>query len=385
MSESNGHVSPSGRSAVVDLGAITSNVARLRSLSAAPHAMAVVKANGYGHGSVPVARAALRGGADWIGVATIEEALALRDGGIEAPVIAWLHDSLAVFPDAVRRSIEIGVSNREQLEAAAAAARDSERRAVVQLKLDTGLSRNGVAPSEWRAIMQAASSYEQDGLLSVTGIFSHLANASESADASAFAAFDSAIDAAREAGLRPELIHLASTAAGVSRPLGRCTMVRWGIGIYGLSPSSELPAHGLGLRPAMTLLAPVAAVRRVPAGTGVSYDYAYTTGRPTTLALVPLGYADGIPRQASGRAEVTLNGRRYPVRGRIAMDQFVIEVGDDEVQVGEQVTVFGDAQTGVPAAEEWADAAGTINYDVVTRVGSRVTRHYVDEEPPPLP
>lgn len=368
---------PSFREAVIDLAAIRGNVARLRELAGTEHLMAVVKADGYGHGMLHVARAALAGGADWLGVADIDEALAVRDAGIAAPVLAWLHEPDADFGAAVRGGVDVGVSSIHQLDAVAAAARGLGRTAAVQVKLDTGLSRNGCPEADWAGLFHSARRQEEAGELRVRGLFSHLSNASAEDDVAAIAAFERAREATRAAGLAPELEHVAATAGVFQRPEALFNMVRVGIGVYGLSPFEERPAAELGLTPAMSLRARVAAVRRVPAGTGVSYDYTYRTEEETTLALVPLGYADGVPRQASNLAEVSIRGVRCPVRGRIAMDQFVVDAGDLEVSVGDEVVLFDDGVAGSPTADDWARAAATINYEVVTRVGPRVRRSYL--------
>ena len=358
------------REAVVNLGAISHNVETLRGIAGGVPAMVVVKAGGYGHGALPAARAALAGGAQWLGVADLDEALQLRAAGITAPVLAWLHEPGRDFADAVAASIDLGVSYREQLDAAASA----PGRAEVQLKVDSGLGRNGATPSDWVSLVTAAAEHERAGRLHVRGVWSHLANAGEAADAAQVAAFDSAVEVARAAGLDPELVHLAATAGAVRVPAARFGMVRLGIGAYGLSPDDdEVP----GLRPAMELAATVASVKRVPAGHGVSYGFEHVTSHETTLALVPVGYADGIPRHASGRAPVSINGHRHTVAGRIAMDQFVVDVGDEPVAVGDRVVLFGDAGAGVPTATDWANAAGTINYEIVTRIGPRVPRRYL--------
>jgi alanine racemase len=362
------------RVAEVDLGAIAANVRRLRAVAGTPHHMAVVKAGGYGHGAVPAARAALAGGADWLGVADVDEALALRAAGIDAPVLAWLHSADADFAAAGAAQIDLGVSSREQLERVAATAAG----AAVHLKLDTGLSRNGVPPEAWADVVGLAAALERQGRVRIRGVFSHLANTSAESDEAAEQAFAEGVRLARDAGLAPQLVHLAATAAALRRDQSACTMVRTGIGVYGLSPFGDGDAEGLaraaGLRPAMTLRTEVAATRRVRAGTGVSYDHVWRAPTATNLALVPVGYADGIPRSASDRAEVLVAGRRRPVRGRIAMDQFVVDLGDDEALVGEPVTVFGDPATGAPSADDWATWAGTINYEIVTRIGPRVER-----------
>ncbi|MGO4592932.1 alanine racemase [Leifsonia sp. 2TAF2] len=368
-------VSAAFRERVVDLDAVSANVARLRELLGTRHAMAVVKADAYGHGAVESARAALAGGADWLGVAEIAEGLALREAGITAPVLAWLHDPDEDFAQAARANLDLGLSSLAQLEAAAAA-RANDRPVFVQLKVETGLSRNGIPESEWDAVFTRARELEAGGHIVVRGVFSHLSNASAEDDRAAVAVFEGALERAAAAGLTPELRHIAASAAALSLPEARFDLVRLGIAVYGLSPFGRDSAVELGLRPAMTLRGRVAAVRRVPAGKGVSYDYTYRTETESTLVLVPLGYAEGIPRHASNRGPVSIGGRTFRISGRVAMDQFVVDVGDLDVQVGDEVVLFGDPATGVPGADDWAEAADTINYEIVTRLGGRLKRSF---------
>jgi len=370
------------REAVIDLGALTANVAHLRETVGTEHVMAVVKANAYGHGAVECARAALAGGADWLGVADTTEALELRAAGIDAPVLAWLHDPDADFGPAIEAGVDIGISSTAQLAAVARARQalaDDDRihgLAFVQLKLETGLSRNGISEPEWTEAFALARDLELSGDILVRGVFSHVSNTSPEDDAAAVTVFTRGLAAATAAGLDPELRHLAASAAALRRPDARFNLVRLGIGIYGLSPFDDASSADLGLTPVMTLRGRVAAVRRVPAGRGVSYDYTYRTHRETTLALVPLGYAEGIPRHASNRAPVSIGGATFAISGRVAMDQFVVDVGDQDVHVGDEVVLFGDPATGAPSADDWAEAAQTINYEIVTRVGARVRRTY---------
>ncbi len=365
------------REAVVDLSAIRRNLGTLREAIGTPHTIAVVKANAYGHGAVPVARAALAGGADRLGVADFAEALELREAGIAAPILAWLHDPDADFDAAVEAGIDIGVSSIDQLTAVVAAARRRGRPAAVHLKLDTGLSRNGLAPDDWAAAVRAARDAEAGGLVHVVGIFSHLSGTDAESDAAQADAFDRGLAEASRAGLDPELVHLAASGAALTMPRTRYNTVRLGISLYGLSPFADRRSSEFALLPAMTLRSRVVAVRRIPAGRGVSYGHTYRASADTNLALVPVGYADGLPRQASGRGEVAIAGVRHPVAGRVAMDQIVVAVGDHDVTVGEEVVLFGDPQRGVPSADEWARAADTIGYEIVTRLGRRVTRRYV--------
>lgn len=359
------------RTISVSLGAITRNVEHLRSVAGTEHAMAVVKAQGYGHGAVESARAALAGGADWLGVADVSEALALRGAGIEAPILAWLHDPEQDFSQSVAAGIDLGVSYLAQLDRVADAGV-----ARVHLKVDTGLSRNGIERAQWATVFARAAELENRGRIRVVGMFSHLANAGRASDLEQVAAFDEAITAARAAGLDPELLHIAATAGALDVPEARYNLVRLGIGIYGLSPFDDRSSADLGLEPAMRLSARIAAVKRVPAGSGVSYGLSYRTSQETTLALVPLGYADGIPRHASGTASVSINGAVCPIAGRIAMDQFVVDLGSVEASIDDEAVLFGNPTDGVPSADDWAAACDTINYEIVTRLGGRTVRTF---------
>jgi alanine racemase len=361
------------REALVDLRAIEHNIRQLSILSGPRMKMVVVKSRAYGHGAIPVAKTAVAAGADWLGVVSIEEALELRAAAIELPILCWLHDPAASFDAAIEQHIDLGVSYLEQLHRVAA----SNGVARVQLKVDTGLGRNGASPREWLQLVEAATAHQAAGRILVTGVWSHLANAGEAADAAQVAAFAEAVAIASAAGLEPELLHLAATAGALRVPAARYGLVRLGIGVYGLSPFDDATSAELGLRPALQLSAAIASVKRVDAGSGVSYAHDYRTDRETTLALVPLGYADGIPRHASGRGPVSIGGITYPIAGRVAMDQVVVDVGDAPVKVGDRAILFGDPTTGVPSATDWADAADTINYEIVTRLGGRIQHRYL--------
>jgi alanine racemase len=367
--------------AVVDLDAVAANVAALRRTAGGAELMAVVKADGYGHGMVPVARAALAGGADRLGVAHLREALELRAAGVDAPVLAWLTVPQDRYADAVAGDIEIGVSAGPTLMEVAAAARAVGRTARVQLKADTGLSRNGCPPELWPDLVAETGRLAAEGSVQLTGVFSHFACADEPEHPSVRAqreAFDAAVAVVERAGLPVPLRHMANSAATVLDRRARYDLVRPGISVYGFSPApGRVSAAELGLRPAMTLLARIAMVKRVPAGSGVSYGHTYTTPAATTLALVPVGYGDGLPRQASGTGPVQLRGRRHTVAGRVCMDQVVLDIGPDgEAAIGDVAVVFGDGGDGGPTATDWADAAGTIDYEIVTRIGARVPRLY---------
>lgn len=354
----------------IDLEAYRRNVRTIRELVAPAKVLAVVKANAYGHGAVPIARAAVEAGADWLGVVTLEEALELRAAGITAPVVAWQFDPACDFHAAAWNHIDVGLSYAAQLVAAAEAGVQ-----WVHLAIDTGLSRNGSSPEQWEEFLTTAARLQQEGHLRVRGFFSHLSNTSWEDDREQLHQFDAALARAAELGIHPEVRHIAATQVAVDHPEARYDMVRLGIGGYGVSPDDRSSAE-LGLTPVMRVSGRVIHVKRVPADTGVSYGFLYRTPRETTLALVPFGYADGVPRSVTNRAEVLLNGHRYRIAGRVAMDQFLVDVGDDPVQVGDEVVLFGDPARGEPSAAEWAEAAGTIAYEIVTRMGGRCERVY---------
>lgn len=367
--------------AVVDLGAIRDNVRALR--AAAPHSqlLAVVKAEGYGHGLLPSARAALAGGADWLGVAFLTEAMALRDAGISAPVLAWLVGPAEDLAPAVAAGVDIAASAGWAVDAAVGAARVTGAPARLHLKVDTGLSRAGATAADWPDLIAAAAKAAADGSVRIVGVWSHLAYADAPGHPTAarqLAAFGEALAVAERAGVRPELRHLANSAATLTSPQAHFDLVRPGLAVYGLSPVPGVggPAD-FGLRPAMTLVSSVALMKWVPAGSGVSYGHRYTTDRRTQLALVPLGYADGVPRNATNVGELLLASRRRRISGTVCMDQLVVDVGDDDVAVGEEVVLFGPGDRGEPTAQDWADATDTISYEIVTRVGARVPRRYV--------
>ena len=371
--------------AVVDLAAIRANVETLAARAPSAQVMAVVKADGYGHGLVPSARAALAGGATWLGAAQVPEALALRAAGLDARILTWLYAPGAPLADAVAADVDVSVSAPWALDELVAGARQVGRSARVHLKVDTGLGRSGSMPSEFPALLDAALRAEASGEVRVVGIWSHFAWADAPqhptvrAQAEVFAAM---VGLAERRGARLEVRHLANSAATLTNPAVHYDLVRPGIAVYGLSPMPDLAdATELGLVPAMTLEAELALVKRVPAGQGVAYGHLYTTAAETTLGLVPLGYADGIPRHASERGPVLVGDRRLTVAGRICMDQFVLDLGPEAREsAGDRVVLFGPGTAGEPTAEDWARASGTIGYEIVTRIGARVPRVYVGTE-----
>jgi alanine racemase len=368
--------------AVVDLDAVRESVATLVTRAGSAATMAVVKADGYGHGMLPCARAALEAGASWLGVAVIAEALALRAAGLTVPVFVWLTTPGEAFAAAIAADIDLSVSASWALTEIAEAARVTGRAARVHLKVDTGLNRAGAPAAAWPALCDAAAALAADGLIDVVGVWSHFAFADSPGHPTVRAQigyFTEAVTIAEKAGLCPQVRHLANSAATLVSPEAHFDLVRPGISVYGLSPGPQVGSPAaLGLRPAMTLTARLALVKQVPAGSGVSYGHRYTTAAETTLALVPLGYADGVPRSAGNTAEVLLAGRRRRIAGTVCMDQFVVDVGDDPVRAGDQVVLFGPGERGEPTATDWAAALGTINYEIVTRIGVRVPRVYLN-------
>lgn len=367
-------------SALIDLDAVRHNVGVLCQRASPAAVMAVVKADGYGHGMVPVAHAALDAGASWLGVAFLDEACALRAAGIRAPVLAWLLAPGEAVRAAIDADIDLGVYAEAGLAEIAAAARTAGRAARVHLKIDTGLGRGGATVDDWPGLVGAAAGEQAAGRVRVVGIWSHLAHA-DAPDHPTITrqveAFEVAVEQADRIGIQPELRHLANSAATLRRTDAHFDLVRPGVAVYGLSPGPAVgtPA-GLGLQPAMTLRASVAVTKRVPAGTGVAYGHRYVTDRDTTLAIAPIGYADGVPRQASNLGEVLVGGRRRRIAGTVSMDQIVVDVGDDPVRPGDEAVFFGPGAAGEPTADEWAAVLGTINYEIVTRVGPRVPRRY---------
>lgn len=366
--------------AVIDPAAITANVARIRELSGAPRLMAVVKADGYGHGAVTAARAALAGGADQLGVATLAEARALRAAGIDAPLLAWIWSPDQDVAGAVAAGVQLAVPTTEHLAAAAAAGRAAGTIPRVTVKVDTGMNRSGfsVVAGDLDAAVPALAEAHRTGAVAITGAMTHFACADEpehpSLDLQADR-FREAIARLRGQGVDCPVNHAANSAAALLRPDLAFDMVRPGIACYGLEPAA---GRDHGLTPAMTLTARVLLVKDVPAGEAVSYGRTWTAGSDTRVAVVPYGYADGLPRALAGRFSVAIGGRRYRQVGRVCMDQFIIEV-DEAVRPGDTAVIFGDGAAGGPTADELAAALGTINYEIVTMPHGRVTRRVAGE------
>ena len=361
----------------IDLHALRANVEVLAGRAGHADLMVVVKANAYGHGLIPVARAAREAGAVWLATAIPEEALALRAAGVGGRMLTWLWTPGGPFAEAIRREVDISISGQWDLAEVVAAARQVGRTARVHLKVDSGLGRNGCPLREWPDLIEAALKAQSDESIEVVGIWSHLAVAEDPTHpsvAAQAAAFRDAVRRAEQAGIRPEVRHLANSAAIRLLPEMRFDLVRGGLSTYGIEAA---PSAREGLRPVMTLASRFSSVKRVPAGHGVSYGLEYRTAAETTLGLVPIGYADGIPWHAGNRGEVWAAGRRRTVAGRVAMDQFVVDLHGDPAEAGDEVLIFGPGDQGEPTAADWARAADTIPYEIVARIGANVPRVYL--------
>jgi len=355
----------------VDRHAVAANT-RIFAARTRAEVMAVVKADGFGHGGAETARTALANGATWLGVTSIPEGLALREAGLAAPLLSWLNPVDADFELALAAGIDLAVPSLRHLSAVIGAAMATGCRARVHLHLDVGMARDGAEPAEWPRLCRAAFRGERRGVLAVVGLMGHLGCADNPADPcnkAGRARFGRGLEAAREAGLRPVMRHLAATAATLTDPRTHHTLCRIGAGLAGIDPSRTTRLH-----PALTLTAPVVAVRRVLAGSPVGYGHSWTAPADTNLGLLPVGYADGLPRAASGHAEVMVRGHRCPVAGVISMDQSVIDLRSQQIDPGEVAVVFGPGTSGEPTVADWAAWAGTIEHEIVTGIGARVRR-----------
>ncbi|WP_176491598.1 alanine racemase [Curtobacterium sp. 'Ferrero'] len=373
-------MSASLRQASIDLDAYRANLDLVREWMEPVELMAIMKADAYGHGLEPIALAAVDAGVRWIGVLTVPAALRLRAIGVDEDVrvFTWQHAPDLDFRDAIDSAIDLGVSNVPELQRVVDAV--DHRPARVHLGFDSGLHRDGATPEDWPALVAAALDAQRAGRIEVVAAYTHLAESSDDEDTASVAAFDDAVEQAEDAGLDIPVRHVAASLAGLERKEFRKDMVRMGANLFGIPGADGVSAADLGLEAVMTLRASVAKTKRVPVDTGVSYDYTYRTTAETTLALVPVGYADGVPRLAQGRVQVAINGKRYPIAGRVAMDQFLVDVGDDDVRVGDAVTLFGTGEHGEMTVLEWGAALDTIGEEIVCRIGERVPRVYEGHE-----
>ncbi len=339
----------------VDLDAFRHNVQLLSETIAPSRTMLAVKANAYGHGLVPLARAALESGADSLAVLEIPAALELRRAGITAQLFAWLLGKDSDYVTAIEADVDLGVSSVAHIEAISAAYRGKPAR--IHLKIDTGLHRNGASPEDWPALVSAAMDAQQAGRVEVVALWSHLADASPEDDEAAFAQFRAAAGVAAKLGCTPPLLHLAASSAGIRMPKARLGLVRLGIAAYGISPFDDQSASDLGLRQVMSIRAPIVSVLR-------------------GVATIAVGSADGIQVPAVGKASVAIGGTRYPVTG-IDIDSLTIDVAHTAIAAGDEVTIFGPGDHGEATAEEWAEWAGTIGDEIVARASERLPRVYL--------
>ena len=360
--------------AIVDLSAIKSNVELLKKTSGTK-LLAVVKADAYGHGLIPVAQAAISAGADYLGVALLEEAVSLREAGISAPILAWLVQPGSDFAQAIALDIDIAAASLKALSEISLASQQVQKKARVHLEVDTGMTRGGFL-AEWD---QLGAAHVQD--IEIVGVFSHFARADEPAEKQnqdQMARFAEMVAKLEALGFSHLIKHLSNSAATLKNHAAAFDMVRTGIALYGLSPDVTTlgTSSALALRPAMQLRAALYLVKDVPAGTPVGYGASESTSRDTRLGVITMGYADGIPRIARS-AGVWHNGKRAPIIGRVSMDQFVVDLGpDSKAQSGDWVTIFGNGSHGEYTADDWGAASQSINYEIVTRIGPRVPRIY---------
>ena len=361
------------RTITIDLEAIASNYKTLKKLTGG-QVLAIVKADAFGHGMIEVSKKLESIGVDIVGTADIEEAMELRQAGIKSPIMAWLHGNNTNFEEAISSDIQLGASAIKTLEKIAAAAKQVGKVAKLHLKVDTGLGRNGADLASWPGLIKKAVELSTGGVIELVGVFSHLSGTSEKDDLEQLRVFEEAIENATTLGASFKIRHIAASLAALRYPSTRLEMIRVGAALYGIDPSPEAIARDYGLLPAMRVTSEVVHIKKVPAGHGVSYGYLHTTKASSTLALVPFGYTEGFPRVATGKAEVSLNGKRYPVLARVAMDQIILDLGTDSAEVGDEVVIIGDSTKGEPSAEDLARAAGTINYEIVTKMGGRAKR-----------
>jgi alanine racemase len=360
----------------VDLDAIAANVRTLAAEVAPARLLAVVKADAYGHGAVPVAREALRAGAAWLGVALVEEALALREAGVGAPLLVLSEPHPAAADACAANAVAVTICTPAAVRAFGSAGRRAGRPLAAHLKVDTGMHRQGCAPADLPDLVAAALA--EPGL-EVEGLWSHFAVADEAAKTATtdaqLALFHQALATARRCGLEPRWRHLANSAGATARDDARFDLVRAGIELYGLAPSPELAADVRArLRPALALRAAVSALRTVQAGERVSYGHRWEAPRQTRIATLPVGYADGVRRGLSGRIRVRLGGRDHRQVGTVTMDQMMVDVDDADVEVGQVATVLGDPARGEPGAGEWARLLDTIEYEVTCGLSPRLPR-----------
>ena len=370
-------------SAEISLLAIADNLKLIKSKTNA-QVLAVVKADAYGHGLIQVGKAAENAGADWLGTALLEEGITLRNNGIKIPIISWLTPLGEDFKAAINLDIDLSISSIELLTEVISAGKSVKKIPRIHVEVDTGMSRGGVG-DDWQLFLNELSKAVAAKEINIVGIWSHFARADEPDEVmnkEQLTVFEDRIKSAGAAGIKADFIHIANSASSLTNKSAHKNIIRWGIGLYGLSPDLNNlgDSKSLNLKPAMRLKAKLHLVKAVKAGVSVGYSGTAITKSDTKLGVVTLGYADGIPRNANNLVGVFVGGKRAPIIGRVSMDQFVVDLGINSLaKTGDEVIVFGDGLGGEYTADEWAKASGTINYEIVTRIGSRVPRIYPRE------
>ena len=370
-------------SAEINLSAITQNFKSIKSRTTAD-VLAVVKADAYGHGLIPVSKALEEAGADWFGTALLEEAINLRKAGILKPIISWLTPLGEDFKSAIDLDIDLGIPSIDLLDEVIKAASLTGKTARIHLEIDTGMSRGGVL-SEWDQLIKSVLAGVDLKQLKVIGIWSHFARADEPDELmnqEQLSLFEEKVNQAKAAGIDAQFIHIANSAALFTNKSAHKNIIRSGIALFGLSPDVKTigDSSSLGLKPAMKLKAKLNLVKEVKAGSSVGYGGTAVLKSDTKLGVVALGYADGIPRSTNNLAGVFVDKKRAPIIGRVSMDQFVVDLGiTSTAKTGDEVIVFGDGSNGEYTVDEWAKAANTINYEIITRIGPRVPRIYPRE------
>ena len=369
--------------AEINLEAIAENLNFIKSKTSA-QVLAVVKADAYGHGLINVAKAAEKAGADWLGTALLEEGIALRNGGITKPIISWLTPLGEDFKTAINLEIDLSISSIELLNEIILVGKSINKVPRVHIEIDTGMNRGGFG-DEWGSLLPEIVRAVKTNEIKAIGIWSHFARADEPNEvmnSTQLDKFDQKVKQLSDSGVNLEFIHIANSAAALSNKAAHKNIIRWGIGLYGLSPdvTNMGDSKSLGLKPAMKLFAKLQLVKSVKAGQSVGYGGTAITKSDTKLGVVTLGYADGVPRNANNSAGIYVAGKRAPIIGRVSMDQFVVDLGLDSLaKIGDEVIVFGDGSQGEYTIDEWAKACATINYEIVTRIGVRVPRIYSRE------
>jgi alanine racemase len=370
-------------SAEINLSAITQNFKSIKSRTTAD-VLAVVKADAYGHGLIPVSKALEEAGADWFGTALLEEAINLRKAGILKPIISWLTPLGEDFKSAIDLDIDLGIPSIDLLDEVIKAASLTGKTARIHLEIDTGMSRGGVL-SEWDQLIKSVLVGVNLKQLKVIGIWSHFARADEPDELmnqEQLSLFEEKVNQAKAAGIDAQFIHIANSAALFTNKSTHKNIIRSGIALFGLSPDVKTigDSSSLGLKPAMKLKAKLNLVKEVKAGSSVGYGGTAVLKSDTKLGVVALGYADGIPRNTNNLAGVFVDKKRAPIIGRVSMDQFVVDLGvTSNAKTGDEVIVFGDGSGDEYTVDEWAKAANTINYEIITRIGPRVPRIYPRE------